>query len=194
VSAIAAHIKAARERGPKAGLKAYLAATSPLARERQADIRSADDKLVRYCEIFGEQIGLNASAPATAARVEHDEDATESSLYQRFLRFIASEGEDVSDVPGATIQVVADEPTPAPRKRTSRKPATGVRSPLSKGDTVFYTVKDGSRTIELTVVGFGPTKNNHPGTILRNSNTQRDKAWSNAQIKRLLKNDRLDVL
>lgn len=155
----AKHITAARERGPKAGLKLYLGSTSPLARERQADILAADDKLVRYCEIFGSEIfGKNGpSAPAIVARVEHDEDNRDATLYQRFLAFLKSEGEDVSDIPGATIEVVEDDD-----------------DTIGVGDTFSYTGKSG--TSAWKVLRKGKTKRGKPAFIC--SNGKRESAWN----------------
>lgn len=176
MSSIARHIQVAREHGPKAGLRQYLAATSPLAADRQADILSANDKLVRYCEIFGEQIGLNGSAKASAARSEIDE-GEKASLYERFLAFLRAEGEDVSDVPGATIQVVEDEPTPT---------RTSTRAKLVVGDEFLYHGNaDTARWViaEVNDTHYGARKNGR-GKV---------RPWKVTTFNKLVKSGKIDL-
>lgn len=109
--AIAKHIQVANTLGAKAGFKAYMATSAPTAAERQAEIRSAGNskaQFVAYCDIFGDQL----KGPKATAAVSSKSDDERASTIERVLRLLGKDGSADSDddTPGASIQVVEDEP------------------------------------------------------------------------------------
>lgn len=175
MSSIAAHIQAARESGPAAGLRAYLRVKAPTSADRRADILASPDKLVRYCEIFGDQIGLNGSATASAARAKVDENDRQSVAE----RILAKLGIDLSEVTGG-IQVVADEPT---RKRTPAKDAPA--NVLAKGDEFLYHGTNLISTWTVTSV--------HKAHV-KASNGKRESNWKHVTVAKLVKSGKIDLI
>lgn len=183
--ALARHIQIARENGPAAGLRAYLRTNAPTSADRRADILSADDRLVRYCQIFKAELGLKDNVRGTAARAKIDDDE-KSSLYQRFLAFIASE-----DEPGASIQVV-DEPTPTQERNTRQGTGRRTSRPappeatLAKGDSFLY---HGTNSVsEWTVVSV------HKAHVKASNGNGRVSSWKHATVTKLVADGKIDLI
>lgn len=113
---LAKHIQTAREDGPKAGFRSYMASSAPTARDRQAQIRSAGNAKAQfeaYCAIFGEQFGNGRVR--TAAVEQHNEGRKQTLIERLAAKLGVSTGdldalvEDEDDNVGV---VVLAEPKP----------------------------------------------------------------------------------
>lgn len=142
MSAIAAHIRTARESGAKAGFNAYMRTNAPTARERQDEIRAAGNKKAQfavYCEIFADQLG---TTPSAATR-SNDQRVSVIERIARKLGVSTSELNDLidEDENEVGVQVEATTPRKPAQARAGRKPAAKSVPKgklLSVGDEYLY--------------------------------------------------------
>lgn len=119
-----AHIKLAREQGPKAGFNAYMASNIHTAADRREQIRSAGNKKAQfeaYCALFGSQFGPVKGAGAIRAEAQR-EDVRESGLLARLAALVGVDTDTLAaklntvEVP--VVETPVEKPAPVATRIT----------------------------------------------------------------------------
>jgi len=181
MSAIAAHIRTAREHGPKAGFNAYMRTNAPTARERQDEIRSAGNKKEQfkvYCAIFSDQLG---TTPSAATR---SNDQRESVLEKIARKLGVSTGElsELVDEDDDEVGVQVEAPARTTRTNT-RKPNA---AKLIVGSEFLYHGTNNVSEWEVIKVRQSSYR-------AKNANG-RESNWKISTVEKLVKDGKIDLV